>query len=68
MFSYKKYSAIRDKNKMTDYEVSKRSGVSTSTLSNWKAGRYTPKVDKIKKIAECFSISVDYFLDEEKTG
>lgn len=63
MFSYKKYSVIRDKNKMTDYEVSKRSGVPTATLSNWKSGRYTPKVDKIQKIAIVFDVSIEYFLE-----
>lgn len=63
MFSYKKYSVIRDKNKMTDYEVSKMSGVPTATLSNWKAGRYTPKVDKIQKIAIVFGVSIEYFLE-----
>lgn len=63
LFSHKKYAAIRDKNKMTDYMVSKASGVPTSALSNWKAGRYTPKADKIQKIATVFGVSIEYFLE-----
>lgn len=64
LFSYKKYSTMRDERGMTDYEVSKLSGVSTSTLSNWKAGRYTPKADKVKNIANVFKVSIEYFLEE----
>lgn len=63
MFSYKKYAALRDSKSITDYEVSKKTEVSTSTLSNWKAGRYTPKSDKIKKIADYFGVSIEYFLE-----
>lgn len=63
MFSYKKYAALRDSKSVTDYEVSKKTEVSTSTLSNWKAGRYTPKSDKIKKIADYFGVSIEYFLE-----
>lgn len=48
---------------MTAYKVAKDTGVSTSTLSDWKTGRSTPKVDKLKKIAEYFGVSVTYFLD-----
>lgn len=63
MFSYKKYAALRDSKSITDYEVSKKTEVLTSTLSNWKAGRYTPKADKIKKIADYFGVSIEYFLE-----
>ena len=63
MFSYKKYAVLRDSKSVTDYEVSKKTEVSTSTLSNWKAGRYTPKSDKIKKIADYFGVSIEYFLE-----
>lgn len=63
---YKKYAALRDKAWVTDYEVSKKTGISTSTLTNWKYGRYTPKLDKISLIANYFNVSVDYFLEPEK--
>lgn len=61
---YKKYAELRDKFGVTDYEVAQRTGVSTSTLSNWKAGRYTPKVDKIQKIAFYFGVGVEELLDK----
>ena len=47
---YKKYAELRDKTGVTDYEVGKQTGIATSTLSNWKAGRYNPKTEKLKKI------------------
>ena len=60
---YQKYAVLRDKAEVTDYEVSKRTGVPTSTLTNWKYGRYTPKVDKLKSIADYFGVPIDYFLE-----
>ena len=66
MFSYKKYADLRDRKGVTDYEVSKNTGVPTSTLSNWKAGRYTPKSDKIKAIADYFGVPMEYFLEEKE--
>lgn len=63
MFSYKKYEKLRDKKGVTDYEVSKNTHVSTSTLSNWKAGRYTPKADKIKSIAEYFGVTIECLME-----
>ena len=64
LFSYKKYSELRDNKGLTDYEVSKNTNVQTSTLSNWKAGRYTPKSDKIKAIADYFGVSIEYFFED----
>ena len=63
LFSYQKYAKLRDEKGVTDYEVSKNTNVPTSTLSNWKAGRYTPKADKIKDIADYFGVSIEYFIE-----
>lgn len=62
LFSYRKYAELRDFKNVTDYEVSKNTGVPTSTLSNWKAGRYSPKADKISKISEYLGKPIEYFL------
>ena len=42
------------------YKVSKETGVSQSTLSDWKRGVSTPKIDKLQKIANYFGVSVEY--------
>lgn len=60
---YEKYAKLRDEAGVTDYEVGKRTGIATSTFSNWKAGRYSPKIDKLKRIADFFGKSIEYFLE-----
>lgn len=42
------------------YDVSKATGISTSTLTDWKMGRSTPKQDKLQKIADYFGVSLEY--------
>ncbi len=61
--NYKKLELLLDKNEMKPYQLSLAIGVPTSTLSSWKNGNYTPKVAKIKKIADFFGVTVDYFVD-----
>lgn len=63
---YNEYATLRDKAGVTDYAVSKATGISTATLTNWKYGRYNPKLDKLKTLADYFGVSVEYFLSEEK--
>lgn len=61
---YEKLQILLDKTDKTAYQVSKETGVSTATLSNWKNGNYVPKADKLKKIADYFGVTVDYFLEK----
>ena len=46
----------------TAYQVAKATGISTATLTNWKKGRYTPKQDKLQKIADYFGVTVAYLM------
>lgn len=43
-------------------DISKETGIPYSTFTDWKAGRYTPKADKLQKIADYFGVSVDYLM------
>ena len=61
---YQKYEKLRNERKVTDYEVSKQTGISTATLSSWKAGVYQPKVDKIMLLADYFNVPLEYFLKD----
>lgn len=45
---------------LTASAISKATGVSTSTFTDWKKGRYTPKADKMQKIADFLGVSVEY--------
>ena len=59
--SYEKYVDLRDKKGITDYQVAKETGISTATLTNWKYGRYKPKIDKIKILADYFGVSIEHW-------
>lgn len=32
-------------------------------FSDWKSGKSKPKVDKLKKIADYFGVTIEYFLE-----
>lgn len=61
---YKKYEKLRDAREYSDYQVMKMTGISTATLSNWKSGNYTPKVDKIMLLAKLFNVPVEFLMTE----
>lgn len=61
---YEKFSELLEKTNKTAYLVSKETGIPQSVLSDWKRGRSTPKVDKLKILADYFGVSIEYFLEE----
>ena len=66
---YEVFEELLQKFNVTTYQVSKATGISQSTFSNWKARRNLIHGDKAKKIADYFGVSVDYLMTgEEKEG
>lgn len=61
--TYQKFDELCKSKGVTPYRVAKETGISTATLSHWKKGKYTPKIDKLKKISDYFGVTVEYFLD-----
>ena len=59
---YLAFSKLLNERGVTAYKVSKETGVTQSTLSDWKRGRSTPKTDNMKKIADYFGVSIDYLM------
>lgn len=59
---YEIFEKLCEKMGVTAYRVCKATGITTATISNWKAGRYTPKQEKMQKIAEYFGVTVDYLM------
>ena len=47
-------------------EVSKATGIRSGVFSDWKKGRYTPKADKMKLIADYLGVSVEYLTTGKK--
>ncbi|MCO7122061.1 helix-turn-helix domain-containing protein [Ihubacter massiliensis] len=59
---YETFEKLLQQHGVTAYKVSKETGVTQSTLSDWKRGRSTPKSSNMKKIADYFHVSVDYLM------
>lgn len=59
---YERYKYIRDSHNAKDSDVAKNTGITKSTFSEWKKGSYTPKQDKLQKIADYFEVTVDYLM------
>ena len=66
---YEIFELLCNKNNVTPYRVCKETGFTTENISNWKAGTYVPKQDKLQKIADYFNVSLEYLMTgEEKEG
>lgn len=66
---YEIFSKLLHEYGVTAYKISKETGISQSTLSDWKSGRITPKADKLQIIADYFNVSLEYLMTgEEKKG
>lgn len=60
---YNKFKILLEASDKTAYQVSKDTGITQSTFSDWKSGRSKPKLDKLKVLADYFNVSIDYFLE-----
>lgn len=65
---YLAFSKLLNERGVTAYKVSKETGVTQSTLSDWKRGRSTPKTDNMKKIADYFGVSIDYLMTGKESN
>lgn len=62
---YERFEKLCEAHGVSAYRVAKDTGISQQTFSSWKRGEYTPKLDKLTKIAEYFGVPVEYFQGEE---
>lgn len=51
---------LLDERGITATDVARETGISRSSMTDWKKGRSTPKYEKRKKIADMFGVTVDY--------
>lgn len=64
MPSYKKFEKLCAQKGVTPYRVSVDiPQISTATLSSWKNGKYTPKTDKLKLLADYFGVGIEELLE-----
>lgn len=61
--SFLKLEKLVKKREITFYALSKELGIAPTVFSDWKAGRSTPKADKMLKITEYFNVSITEFIE-----
>ena len=59
---YEIFEQLLKQHGVTAYRVAKDTGVTTATLTSWKQGKYTPKPEKMQKIADYFGVDSQYLL------
>lgn len=60
MKSYEIFASLLTQRGIKAVDVSRQTGIATSTLSEWKKGKTEPKIDKMQKLADYFNVSLDY--------
>ena len=64
--SYSNFEKIINAKGISAYKVSKETGISTVTFSNWKSGKYTPKMDKIQTICDYLGVDTGMIIEVQK--
>lgn len=59
---YEIFEQLLKKYGVTTYQVSKATGISTSSFTGWKQGKWSFKQDKLMKIADYFGVTLDYLM------
>ena len=59
---YSVFEQLLRANGVSVYQVSKATKIAASTFTDWKRGRSTPKADKLARIADYFSVSLDELI------
>lgn len=57
---YERFETLLHESGITAYKLAKETGISTATLTSWKQGAYTPKNEKLQRIAAYFGVTLDW--------
>ncbi len=72
MTGYEYFESVLKSKGLKPVDVSRATGIRSGVLSDWKAGRYVPKADKMKLIADYLGCNADLLLgvqtNEQETG
>lgn len=60
---YQKFEQLVKARGISTYRVAKDIGLAPTVFSDWKSGKSKPKADKMKKIADYFGVTIEYFLE-----
>lgn len=57
---YEVFERLCNERGVRPYHVCRATNISTATLGDWKRGKYTPKTDKLQRIADFFEVPLEY--------
>lgn len=57
----KKLKTLRKGKKLTQQDVADRLGLVRATISNYEVGRRTPHLSELKRFADFYGVTLDYF-------
>ena len=63
---YENFSKLLEQSGKKAIDVSRATGIPSSTFSDWKKGKSSPKQDKLQKIADFFGVSIEYLMTGKK--
>ena len=63
----KNLKELMAKNALNVPRLSKLTGISKQTLSNWTAGQKPKNIEQVKTVASFFNVSLDYLCFGEET-
>ena len=61
---YKKLEKLMKKKGVTAYRVAKDTGISKTSLMDYKSGKSHPKLDNLIILSKYFNVPLDYFLEK----
>ncbi len=61
----KNIASLRKEAQMTQFELAEKLNYSDKAVSKWERGESLPDIVVLKEIADIFSVTVDYLLQEE---
>lgn len=56
-----KLKTLRKGRRLTQQELAERMGLSRATISNYELGRRSPHLSELRRFAEFYGVSLDYF-------
>ena len=65
---YQKFEQLVKARGISTDRVAKDIGLAPTVFSDWKSGKSKPKADKLKKIADYFGVTIEYFLEQKGVG
>lgn len=63
---YSRIKELADAKGITMVTLGRAVGASSGNMSDWKAGRSAPNVDKLIKIADYFGVTTDFLLGRDE--